>query len=186
MQTHAMWLVALALAGCGNKNDHKLPVILVPDATPSVDLAKAKDELGKMFGPSKPAMDLEAEIAKLEAQKATLPAPQRPLIDRTIANMRAQDAAMRERDPVKARPLQIAVSRETLSLLEAMAAADPDNAETQLQVGSSLQTLAFTVESLDIADEVKPGDILKRARDLAERNVTKHPDDARRGRSRAR
>lgn len=131
-----------------------------------------------MFGATH-APDTAAQIAKLEAQRATVPEGERELIDRTIALIKAGELAMAEKDKVKARRLQLQLTRDTIALYDDMAAAAHDDLGTNAMVASSFKVTADQVESLGLADEISPRAIKGKARAIAERMIKVHPTNAR-------
>jgi len=172
-------LALVLIAACG-KDEHHLPKVGLGSATPDArdpSLDRAKEKLAGMFGPKAPAIDVEVQVAKLEAQRAGATERERALIDRGIAAMRAADAAGKEPDPEKARPLHLASAKATISFLEDSVATSPD-VETTARSAASLQVLAATVEALELWDDLPPGPLIARARAMAAELVKRFPDDA--------
>jgi hypothetical protein len=122
--------------------------------------------------------DTAAAIAKLEAQRTSLPEPERNLVDRAIALVRSMEAATTESDPAKARPLRLAMVRATLALLDDMSAYAPDDIEVQRTVVSSLNLVVAQIESYGLAGDIPPRTVKQRARAIGEHLIAVHPASA--------
>ncbi len=180
---HRLALV-LVLVGCRGDDKHALPVVkpsgepTEPQPAPKVDMSDIEARMKTMFGATQ-APDTAAQIAKLEAQRATVPEGERELLDRTIALIKAGEIAMAEKDKVKARQLQLQLTRDTIALYDDMAAAAADDLGTNAMVASSLKLTADQVESLGLADEISPRAIKAKARAIAERMIKVHATTSR-------
>jgi hypothetical protein len=179
-----MYRLALlfVLVGCRGDDKHSLPVVKpsgepTPEA-PKVETSAIEGKMKELFGATQ-APDTAAQIAKLEAQRATLPEGERKLIDRTIALIKSGELAMAERDKTKARQLQLQLMRDTIALYDDMAAAAPDDLGTNAMVASSFKVTADQVESLGLADEISPRMIKGKARAIAERMIKVHATNPR-------
>lgn len=178
----------LVLASCRGEDKHVLPVVKPsgesepgskpPPPPPKVDLSSVENRMREMFGATQ-TPDVSGQIARLEAQRATLPEGERKLVDRSIAILKTGELALAEKDPAKSRQLQIQVTRDTVSLLEDMAAAAPDDLGTNAMVASSLKVTADNVESLGIADAIAPRSLKHKAQVIGERMTKVHATSAR-------
>lgn len=149
-----------------------------PSLSPKVDTKAVEARIKDMF-PAAKKPDTAAQIAKLEASRATLSEGERKLIDRTIALIRAGERAETEKDKPTRRALEIQLVRDTVSLYEDMAAAAPDDLDTNAKVASSLDLTAGQIESLGIADVISPRSVKQKARAIAERMLKVHATSSR-------
>ena len=162
-------VLLLVLVGCRGDDTHVLPKVTLtdtPSLSPKVDTKAVEARIKDMF-PAAKKPDTAAQIAKLEASRATLSEGERKLIDRTIALIRAGERAETEKDKPTRRALEIQLVRDTVSLYEDMAAAAPDDLDTNAKVASSLDLTAGQIESLGIADVISPRSVKQKARAIA-------------------
>ncbi len=179
-------LVLVLAIGCGD-DKHALPKVVsgsndpvaLPSAlpTPTIDTSSVSGQLRSLFGATQ-SPDTSGAIAKLEAQRATMPEAERKLVDRSIAIIRSGEAAAAERDRLKSRPLQLQLVRDTMALLDDMAAVSPDDLETTTTVAGSLDLLGAQIESMGLADDIPPRTVKAKARALADRMIKVHPNVA--------
>lgn len=183
-----MRIVLLFLLIACREDKHSLPAIKsgsddpikLPSETPApavVDTSTLSGRLRGMFGATQ-SPDVAGTIAKLEAQRATMPVAERKLVDRTIALMRSGEAAMAEHDREKSRQLRTQLMRDSIALLDDMAALSPDDLDLITMVASSFHIMAAQIESLDVADELSPRTVKAKARALADRMIKVHANAA--------
>lgn len=171
----------LVLVGCRGDDKHVLPKVTLADAPPTppkLDTKAVEARVKEMF-PATQKPDIAAQIAKLEASRASLPEGERKLIDRSIALIKVGERVETEPDKAKQRELQIQLVRDTVSLYEDMAAVAPDDLETNAKVAGSLQLTADQIESLGIADVISPRSVKQKARAIAERMIKVHATSSR-------
>ncbi len=174
----AWWLLLVAC----REDKHSLPTVtpgsddpLSAPTAPTVNPSTLSGGLEALFDATQ-SPDTAGTIAKLEAQRATMSEAERKVTDRAIAVMRAGEAAMAERDRAKSRPLQIQLLRDTMVLLDDMAALSPDDLDVITTVASSFDMMAAQIESMEVADEIPPKTVRQRGRALADRMIKVHPN----------
>lgn len=171
--------VPIVLLGCRGDDRHA-PQVAKPGSNdprpaPSPPLRPA-DELAshiKRLFDAIQSPDVTGAIAKLEAQLATTPEAERKLIERAIAILRSSETAVGEPDDARSHQLQIQRMRDTIALLEDMAALAPEDVDTITMVAASLHVTARNIESL--TDEIPPRTVKQKARALADRLVKANP-----------